>query len=105
MVASTDDTPNAAIAENARAAKKLFIVSPSNYPASASLFGRHDARSVSRWRADLGLLLLNPERVMLPGPVEIDLAGAHRIERALHADCADIDVSQHGGDEQHGYHG
>ncbi len=29
---------------------------------------------------------------MLLGPVEIDLAGSHRVERTLHPDRADIDV-------------
>src|SRR6266536_2774802 len=51
-----------------------------------------------------GLLLRDPERMVLLGPVEVDLPAAHRIERPLHAERADIDVRQHGGDEQHGEH-
>ena len=39
--------------------------------------------------------------MVLLGPVEVDGAVPHRFEGALHPDCADIDVSQHGGDEQH----
>src|SRR5262249_60991981 len=34
-------------------------------------------------------------------PVDVDSAAAHGLERALHADRADIDVPEHGGDEQH----
>src|SRR5581483_9775684 len=47
------------------------------------------------------LLLFQPEAVMLPGPVHVDLADAHRLEGALHADRADVDVGEHGGDKQH----
>ena len=36
---------------------------------------------------------------MLLGPVQIDLAGAHGVERAFHADRADIGMGQHDGDE------
>jgi len=38
-------------------------------------------------------------------PGAIDLAGAHRVKRAFHADRADIDMRQHGGDEEHRDHG
>src|SRR5882757_11172013 len=105
MVSSTDDTQNAASAANAKAARKLFISFPSNCLVSAPSLGRYRAGVASRRRAALGLLLLDPERVMLLGPVEIDLAGAHRVERALHSDRADIDVRQHDGDEAHRDHG
>src|SRR5258705_11199613 len=49
----------------------------------------------------LGLLLLQPQTVMLLRPVEVDRATAHRLERTFHADRADIDVAEHRGDEQH----
>src|SRR6478609_11212377 len=105
MVSSTVETAKAAIAAKARAATKIFIVFPSNRYMSAPSFGRHGPRGASRRRMALGLLFLDPERVMLFCPVEIHLAGAHRIERALHPDRADVDVRQHGGDEQHRDHG
>src|SRR6476469_9937818 len=37
---------------------------------------------------------------MFLGPVEIDFAGAHRLERALHSEGADIDVTEDQRDEQ-----
>ena len=37
---------------------------------------------------------------MFLGPVEIDFAGPHRFERALHSEGADIDVTEDQGDEQ-----
>ena len=37
-------------------------------------------------------LLSDPKIVMLLRPIEIDLAGTHGFERALHSDRADIDV-------------
>src|SRR3982074_1094831 len=46
-----------------------------------------------------------PEVVVLLGPVEIDLAGAHGLERAFHPKRADIDVRKDHGDEQNGYDG
>ncbi len=39
---------------------------------------------------------------MLLGPIHVDGAFAHGLEGALHADGTDIDVAEHGGDEQHG---
>src|SRR5882724_10579486 len=105
MVSSTDDTTKAAIAANAKAATKIFMVLPSNRFLSVASFGRHRSRGASRRRVTLGLFFLDPERVMFPRPVEIDLAGAHRIERAFHPDRADVDVRQHGGDEEHRDHG
>ncbi len=42
---------------------------------------------------------------MLLRPVEIDLPGAHGLERTLHPERADIDVSKDQGDEQNGYNG
>ena len=47
-------------------------------------------------------LILQPEVVVLLRPVEIDLAGSHSLERAFHAQCADIDMSEDYGDEEHG---
>ena len=53
----------------------------------------------------VGKLLGEPEIVMLLRPVEIDLAGAHGLERTLHPERADIDVGQDQGDEQNGHDG
>jgi len=39
---------------------------------------------------------------MFLGPVEIDVAGPHGLERALHSKGADIDVTKDQGDEQDG---
>ena len=39
---------------------------------------------------------------MLLCPVEIDLAAAHRFERAFHPERADVDMSKYQGDEQNG---
>ena len=50
-------------------------------------------------------LLGKPEIMMLFRPVEIDLSGAHGLERALHAERSDIDVAQDQGDEQDGHDG
>src|SRR5882757_4884343 len=71
----------------------------------AELFGRYGSRSATRRRMALGLLFLDPKRVMLLGPVEINLTRSHRIECALHADRANIDVSYHRSNEEHGDHG
>ena len=43
---------------------------------------------------------LNPERMVLLGPVEIDPAGAHGRERALHPDRPNIDVRQDHADHE-----
>ena len=40
--------------------------------------------------------------MMLPRPVEIDLARAHGFERAFHPERADIDMRQNQRDEQNG---
>ena len=42
---------------------------------------------------------------MLLRPVQIHFAGTHGLERALHPEGADIDVSEDHGDEQHRDHG
>ena len=54
--------------------------------------------------SDVPLLQLfgQPEVVMFLGPVEIDFAGAHRLECALHPERADVDVGKDQRDEQHG---
>ncbi len=52
--------------------------------------------------AALGELLLQPEVVVLLRPVEINLAGPHCLERSLHSDSTDIDVTEDHGDEQNG---
>src|SRR4051794_16457232 len=40
--------------------------------------------------------------MVLFGPIEVDSASSHRLERAFHADCTNIDMAEHGGDKQHG---
>src|SRR5262245_1961342 len=50
--------------------------------------------------AALGSLPLQPQAVVLLGPVHVHLSAAHGLEGALHADGADVDVGQHDGDEQ-----
>ena len=47
-----------------------------------------------------GKLIFEPQIVMFFGPVEVDLAGPHGLERALHSKRADIDVTEDQGDEQ-----
>src|SRR3981189_3446138 len=47
-------------------------------------------------------LLFEPQVVVFLGPVEIDFAGPHGLERALHSERADIDVTEDQGDEQDG---
>jgi hypothetical protein len=39
-----------------------------------------------------GLLLLQPETVVLPCKINIDGSGAHRLERTFRTDRADVDV-------------
>src|SRR5205807_2645283 len=46
-------------------------------------------------------LFFEPQGVVFLGPIEVDGAGAHRLEGAFHAERADIDVREHRGDEQH----
>ena len=55
------------------------------------------AAPAGRWRS-----LPAPPRPKDRGarPAEIDLAAAHRLDRPLHAERADVDVRQDGGDEQ-----
>ena len=48
------------------------------------------------------MLIVQPQIVMFLRPVVIDLAGPHRLERALHSERADIDVTEDQSDEQHG---
>ncbi len=69
------------------------------YCAISLLRGGHAA--LRRFGLRLGAFLLKPNAVVLLGPVEVNCAVPHRFEGALHPDCADINVSQHGGDEQH----
>src|SRR5262245_57693055 len=52
-------------------------------------------------RAAPGHLLLEPQAVVLTGPVLVHLAPAHGLEGALHTDGADVDVGQHDSDEGH----
>src|SRR5437868_6508347 len=68
---------------------------------AAESFGRHGSRRASRRHVPLVRLFLQPERVMFLGQIDIDLTGPHRLECTLHADRADVDMSQHGGDEEH----
>jgi hypothetical protein len=37
-----------------------------------------------------GILFFEPKAVVLPGPIDIDGAAAHRLESSLHADGADV---------------
>src|SRR5213594_532823 len=69
------------------------------------LLGRSHSAFPGR-RADVSLLglLFEPQAVMLPRPIDVDGAVPHPLERTLHADGADIDVAEHGGDEQHRNH-
>src|SRR6516225_2944510 len=48
-----------------------------------------------------GTYLFEPKIVVLLGPIYIHSACAHCLECALHADRADINVTEHGSDEQH----
>ena len=48
----------------------------------------------------LGELLLEPEVVVLLGPIEIDLTSPHGFECALHTDGTDVNVAENEGDEQ-----
>src|SRR5258707_9575273 len=53
----------------------------------------------------LGQLLFEPEGVMLLRPVEIDLAGRHGLERALHSERTDVDMTNDHRNEQDGDNG
>ena len=46
-------------------------------------------------------LFLQPEPMMRPGPIKIYAAGPHGLERAFHAERADVDVGEDERDEQH----
>src|SRR6266446_5660919 len=50
--------------------------------------------------APLGNLFFEPEAVVLLGPVQVDTARTHRLERALHAQGSDVDVTDDERDEQ-----
>src|SRR5688572_33375398 len=45
--------------------------------------------------------LLEPQAMVLPGPIDVDFPTAHGLEGTLHADGPDVDMGQHDGDEQH----
>src|SRR5258705_2352821 len=62
---------------------------------------RRGHAALRRFGLRFDALLLKPNTVVLLGPVDVDRAVPHRFKGAFHSDCADIDVSQHGGDEQH----
>src|SRR6185295_1205116 len=69
--------------------------------------GRSFRRSDSRLllalvRSCSRLFLFKPQTMVFPGPVEIDGAGAHRFKGTFHTYGTNIDVSDHGGDEQNG---
>src|SRR5262245_11268897 len=68
---------------------------------SPSLFGGGDTAAADTALLDL---LLEPQAVVLPRPVEVDFTLAHGLECPLHADRADIDVGEHDGDEHHADH-
>ena len=42
-----------------------------------------------------------PEIMMLLRPVEIDLTGSHSLESTLHAECADVNMSENHRDEEY----
>src|ERR1051325_3033575 len=66
-------------------------------------FRRSDRRLLlARVSCLLRLFLFKPQTMVFPGPVEIDGAGAHRFKGTFHAYGTNIDVSDHGGDEQNG---
>src|ERR1700722_9375804 len=68
----------------------------------ALLCGRCRGLPLQAGGPDARLFFLEPQAVMLLGPVEIDGTFAHGFECAFHADRADISVGDHRGDEQHG---
>jgi len=69
-------------------------------PPTEKLFGWSDSRLPLRLvRSGSPLLLLEPEIMVLLGPVNIDGAASHRFERTFHTYGADIDVTDHGSDE------
>ena len=51
-----------------------------------------------------GILFFEPKAVVLPGPIDIDGAAAHRLESSLHADGADVDMRQHRSNEEYRDH-
>src|SRR6266403_984955 len=53
----------------------------------------------------LGQLLFEPEVVMLLRPVEIDLAGRHGLEGALHSECTAVDMTNDHRNKQNGDNG
>src|SRR6476661_3460259 len=70
--------------------------------------GRYAAAQVRGYsagcaRAPFGVpqLLFQPQSVMLFCPVDVHAALAHRLKGTFHPDRADVDVSEHGSDEQH----
>src|ERR1700704_4602754 len=92
--------------ERMRASKSMgSVLEPmsASCPQSFRSFGRSCRREFRMTGGPaLRKLLFEPQVVMLLGPVVIDLAGAHGLERALHSKRADIDVTEDQGDEQDG---
>src|SRR5262249_9224798 len=73
----------------------------SNFALRSLLFRR--LHFSSRWlRADISRaeFPLGPQVVVLLCPVDVHRAIPHRLECAFHSNGADIDVAEHGGDEQ-----
>jgi hypothetical protein len=66
---------------------------------AAEIIRRGDAALGRRFGLFLGGLLREPHAAVLLCPVRVDLAVPHRLERALHPNGADIDMSDHDGDE------
>src|ERR1700720_2464165 len=50
---------------------------------------------------DAGACFFKPQIEVLLGPIDAIRALTHMTECAFHADRADVDVTEHGGDEQH----
>src|ERR1700716_2776708 len=70
---------------------------------AGDLFGRGCRRQFRMiGSAAFRQLVFEPQVVVFLGPVEIDFAGPHGLERPLHSERADIDVTEDQGDEQDG---
>src|SRR5690349_9352332 len=71
-------------------------------PVLSALLSRSHGGVFGRRRRVFAQLLVDPKSVVFLCPIDIDGTAAHRLKRTLHADGADVDVPEHGGDKQHG---
>src|SRR5919106_5720230 len=70
-------------------ASRMILVCLSNRTKESRYSLRRRCRGLSAFvQRLLGKLLCEPKVVVLPRPVEVDLAGAHCLERTLHAERA-----------------